>query len=170
MLTLSLLPCRSLTLLVSAAALLALAPDADARKVLRHSSLRSDAPAAERSLRVCPDLLEATRIAERNARSHTIHRCWRYVKRALVAANVVDRYPNGVSAKYAGAELTRNFGFRKLSCVKRPEDAPVGAVLVYGGRGHGHVEFRTEGGYVSDYKSPRHSNRPLIGVYVKPAS
>jgi hypothetical protein len=46
--------------------------------------------------------------------------------------------------------------------------APVGSVLVYGGRGAGHVEFRTKQGFVSDFSTPNPSKRPLIGVYVKP--
>ena len=45
---------------------------------------------------------------------------------------------------------------------------PVGSVLVYGGRGAGHVEIRTEGGFVSDFVSRTPSERPLVGVYVKP--
>ena len=119
------------------------------------------------SVEVSPELLKASHIAEANARPRSIKKCWRYVKRALVAANVVDSYPEGVSAKYAGRVLTQQHGFTKLNNVRTPEDAPIGAVLVYGGKGHGHVEFRTEDGYVSDFKSSKHSPRPLTGVYVK---
>lgn len=171
MLKRSLLPCRLLAPLFSLAIFLSLAPDAPARGSFRPSFSRSSATTSDKtdSIKVCPDLVKAARIAERNARSRSIRRCWRYVKRALVAADAVDSYPNGVSAKYAGSVLTRNYGFTKLDDVKRPEDAPVGAVLVYGGRGHGHVEFRTEHGYASDFKSSKHSPRPLIGVYVIPA-
>ena len=169
MLKLSLLPCRLLAPAISLGVLLSLTPDAQARKVLRHSSLSAGHAEKTQSIEICPDLVKAARIAENNALSHSIRRCWRYVKRALVAANAVDSYPNGVSAKYAGQELTRHYGFKKLDDVKRPEDAPVGAVLVYGGAGYGHVEFRTENGYVSDFKTTKHSKRPLIGVYVKPA-
>jgi hypothetical protein len=46
--------------------------------------------------------------------------------------------------------------------------APLGSVIVYGGKGAGHVEFRTKTGFVSDFSTPRPSKRPLIGVYVKP--
>ena len=46
---------------------------------------------------------------------------------------------------------------------------PVGSVLVYGGRGAGHVEIRTDDGFVSDFKSNKPSKRPLIGVYIKPS-
>jgi len=121
------------------------------------------------SVQVCPDLLKASHIAEANARPRSIKRCWRYVKRARVAANVVDSYPGGIAAENAGRELTRHFGFTKLP-ISNPADAPVGAILVYGGKGYGHVEFRTEDGYVSDFKASRPSRRPLTGVYVKPAS
>ena len=45
----------------------------------------------------------------------------------------------------------------------------IAAVLVYGGNGAGHVELRTQQGFVSDFVSPIPSRRPLIGVYVKRA-
>ena len=41
-------------------------------------------------------------------------------------------------------------------------------MLVYGGRGAGHIEFRTNTGFVSDFYNTNPSTRPLIGVYVKP--
>ncbi len=112
-------------------------------------------------------MLDAAKIAEDAARSYSIKRCWRYVKRALVEAEVVDRYPETAYAKSAGYELTQKFGFKKIP-VNCPYKAPVGAVLVYGGRGAGHVEIRTEHGFASDYASAKPSPRPLIGVYVKP--
>ncbi len=114
-----------------------------------------------------PKMIEAADIAKVRARSRSIKRCWRYVKRALVAADVVDRYPGTAYAKSAGRELSRNFGFQRIP-VDCPFDAPVGSILVYGGRGAGHVEIRTENGFVSDYASHKPSPRPLIGVYVKP--
>ncbi|WP_193212842.1 hypothetical protein [Luteolibacter marinus] len=131
------------------------------------ASRGDEKPGSEPAAEISPGLVKAARIAESNARSRPTHYCWRYVKRALLAAKVVDSYPDGVSAKYAGSVLTRDFGFVKLDEVKKPEDAPVGAVLVYGGAGHGHIEFRTEKGYVSDFKTANHSKRPLTGVYVK---
>jgi hypothetical protein len=63
--------------------------------------------------------------------------------------------------------LTRTFGFQKLR-VQDPYQAPLGSVLVYGGPGAGHVEFRTPQGFVSDFLSATPSTRPLIGIYVKP--
>ena len=49
-----------------------------------------------------------------------------------------------------------------------PFSAPVGSVLVYGtSRSVGHVEFRTKDGFVSDFRSPTPSRRPLLGVYAK---
>lgn len=109
---------------------------------------------------------EAARLAERSARSRPLNRCWRFVKRALQKAKVVDCYPKTALAKQAAVELPQNHGFKKID-VKNPHDAPVGAVLVYGGRGAGHVEFRTETGFVSDHASRKPSRRPLIGVFVK---
>ena len=46
-----------------------------------------------------------------------------------------------------------NYGFKKLP-VSNPYEAPVGSVLVYGAkRAAGHVEIRTETGFVSDFRS-----------------
>jgi hypothetical protein len=112
-------------------------------------------------------MFEAVRLAERSARSRSIHRCWRFVKRALQEAGVVECYPQTALAKQAAVELPERYGFKEID-VKDPHDAPVGAVLVYGGRGAGHVELRTETGFVSDHASLKPSPRPLIGVFVKP--
>lgn len=159
MLTSALLPCRFLALTTAIALSLVLSEQTQAR-FFRDS---------DKIVAICPDLLKASQIAEANARPRSIRSCWRYVKCALVAANVVDSYPEGIAAKNAGQELTRHFGFTKLA-ISNPEDAPVGSILVYGGKGYGHVEFRTEDGYVSDFKASHPSRRPLTGVYVKPAS
>lgn len=112
-------------------------------------------------------MVDAVRLAERSARSHSIHRCWRFVKRALQKAGVVDCYPQTALAKQAAVELPERYGFKEID-VADPFDAPVGAVLVYGGRGAGHVELRTENGFVSDHASMKPSPRPLIGVFIKP--
>ncbi len=111
-------------------------------------------------------LIRAAEIASARAFAHSRHSCWRYVKNALVAAGLVDSRPDTAYAKSAAHELTNEYGFRKIS-VKDPYKAPVGSVLVYGGRGAGHVEFRTKKGFVSDFTSAKPSKRPLIGVYVK---
>ena len=150
----TLLPCRFLPIAIALSLVL---PEQTQARFLRSSS---------ETVEVCPDLLKASQIAEANARPRSIKRCWRYVKRALVEANVVDSYPEGIAAKNAGSELTRHFGFTKLA-ISKPEDAPVGAILVYGGKGYGHVEFKTEDGYVSDFKASHPSRRPLTGVYIK---
>ncbi len=112
-------------------------------------------------------MIRAAQIAEDRARQHSIRSCWRYVKTALLEANVVQSYPKTAYAKQAGDELLRDHGFRKLP-IKDPFKAPVGSVLVYGGRGAGHVEIRTVAGFVSDFESPTPSKRPLLGVFVKP--
>lgn len=119
-----------------------------------------------RSLLNDPKMLQAARIAVSQARGHSTRKCWRYVKKALLKAEVVDSYPRTAYAKQAGNELERDFGFVKTG-IRTPEAAPIGSVLVYGGRGAGHVEIRTAEGYVSDFVSSKPSPRPLIGVYVK---
>jgi len=113
-------------------------------------------------------MVQAAMIAAGRARAHSTSRCWHAVKNALVDAHVVDSRPTSEYAKQAGAELSGKFGFR-LTSIKDPFCAPVGSVLVYGGRGAGHVEFRTANGFVSDFTSPTPSNRPLIGIFVKPS-
>ncbi len=112
-------------------------------------------------------MVDAVRVAERSARSRSIDRCWRYVKRALQKAGVIDCYPRTAFAKQAAVELPERYGFTEIE-VADPFDAPVGSVLVYGGRGAGHVELRTETGFVSDHASLKPSPRPLIGVFIKP--
>lgn len=112
-------------------------------------------------------MLHAAQIAAARAHKHSTSRCWHYVKDALMAANAVDTRPKTEYAKQAGSELQLSFGFTKLK-VTDPYLAPLGSVLVYGGRGAGHVEIRTAAGFVSDFTSVKPSSRPLLGVYVKP--
>lgn len=111
-------------------------------------------------------MIKAAQIAESNARKRSRRRCWRAVKNAMLEANVLDERPTTRYAKQAGEELERKFGFKKID-ITDPFDAPIGAVLVYGGRGAGHVEIRTADGFVSDHISTSPSRRPLIGVYVR---
>jgi hypothetical protein len=119
------------------------------------------------SFRYDKRMIRAAEIARQRAHSHSVRRCWSYVKSALLAADVVDSRPTTAYAKEAGAELLTKYGFKRIY-ITDPYKAPVGSVLVYGGRGAGHVEFRTESGFVSDFVSKTPSKRPLIGVYVKP--
>lgn len=117
-----------------------------------------------------PRLARAATIAEERAHAHSRSRCWRYVKEALLASGAVDSYPQSALARQAGDELVNRYGFKRLA-VRDPYQAPVGAVLVYGsGRAAGHVEIRTAHGFVSDFRTPTPSRRPLIGVYAKNSS
>lgn len=115
-----------------------------------------------------PRMIRAAEIAAQRAHPHSQRECWRSVKTALVEAQVVSSRPGSEYAKEAGYELIARYGFRQIN-VSNPFEAPVGAVLVYGGRGAGHVEIRTRWGFVSDFESPVPSTRPLIGVYLKPS-
>jgi hypothetical protein len=114
-------------------------------------------------------MIRAAQIAQERARKHSTSRCWRYVKQALLAAGAVDSYPKTAYAKQAAVELPQSYGFKKLKTLD-PAKAPVGAVLVYGGRDAGHVEIKTTTGYVSDFHAdkPYTHKRPLIGIFVKP--
>lgn len=117
--------------------------------------------------KIDPKLRRAATIAEERARAHSLSKCWSYVKEALVAAGVVKSRPQTTLAKQAGQELVNNYGFKRLP-VSDPYQAPVGAVLVYDAkRSAGHVEIRTEDGFVSDFRSKTPSRRPLLGVFTK---
>ena len=112
-------------------------------------------------------LMEAASIAEERAHAHSRSRCWHYVKEALLASGAIDSRPKTELARDAASELVSNYGFKKLP-VTDPFSAPIGSVLVYGtSRSVGHVEFRTKNGFVSDFRSPTPSRRPLLGVYAK---
>ena len=113
-------------------------------------------------------MIRAAKIAQDRAEKQKTWYCWRYVKNALLAAGVVDSRPTTAWAKQAGEELCSKFGFIKLN-ISDPKKAPIGAVVVYGGEDAGHVELRTEKGFVSDFVSPTPYPRPLDGVYVKPS-
>jgi hypothetical protein len=115
-----------------------------------------------------PRMIRAAEIAKQRAHPHMTWHCWAYVKDALLAANVVSTRPTSAWAREAGAELTRNYGFKRLS-TRNPYEAPVGAVIVYGGQDAGHVELRTETGFVSDFRSSEPYPRPVLGIYIKPA-
>jgi hypothetical protein len=119
-------------------------------------------------LRYDPRMIRAAQIARQRAHPRMTWHCWAYVKDALVAANVIQSRPTSAWAREAGQELTRNYGFRRLS-TRNPYDAPVGAVIVYGGQDAGHVELRTPTGFVSDFVSTEPYPRPVLGIYVKPA-
>jgi hypothetical protein len=112
-------------------------------------------------------LMQAATIAQERAHAHSRSMCWHYVKEALLASGVIDSRPKSEFAKDAAQDLVNNYGFKKLA-VKDPFAAPVGSVLVYGAnRAAGHVEIRTNDGFVSDFCSKTPSPRPLLGVYAK---
>ena len=128
---------------------------------LRHASASVDP-------RIDPTLVRAATIAQERSSARTKARCWRYVKQALYDAGAVGSYPTTNYACQAGEELSRKFGFSKLS-IRDPYAAPVGAVIVYGrGSGSaGHVELRTKDGFVSDYHSKNRCFYPVVGIYEK---
>jgi len=114
-----------------------------------------------------PKLSRAATIAQERAHAHSRSMCWHAVKEALLASGVIDSRPKSEYARDAAQDLVSNYGFKKLS-VRDPFAAPIGSVLVYGtSRSVGHVEIRTKDGFVSDFRSPTPSHRPLIGVYAK---
>ena len=124
-------------------------------------------PLATADKHIDPKLMRAASIAEERAHAHSRSLCWHYVKEALLASGVIDSRPKSELARDAANDLVTNYGFKKLS-MRDPFSAPIGSVLVYGtSRSVGHVEIRTKDGFVSDFRSPTPSRRPLIGVYAK---
>ena len=123
-------------------------------------------PPARYDSRIDPSLVRASRIADERAGSRSQMRCWHFVKAALVDAGAVHSCPTTAYADQAGAELVSRHGFVQLH-IRDPYDAPIGAVLVYGGHGAGHVELRTSHGFASDYRSSWRCRYQLIGVYAK---
>jgi hypothetical protein len=118
-------------------------------------------------LRYDPRMIRAAQIARERAHRHMTWHCWAYVKDALVAADVIQSRPTSAWAREAGHELTHSYGFKRLS-TRNPYEAPVGAVIVYGGHDAGHVELRTRTGFASDFVSNEPYPRPVLGIYVKP--
>jgi hypothetical protein len=124
-------------------------------------------PYAKVDRRIDSRLVQAATLAQERAHAHSRSRCWHYVKDALLASGVIDSRPKTELARDAARDLVNNYGFKKLS-ITDPFAAPVGSVLVYGtSRSVGHVELRTRDGFVSDFRSPTPSHRPLVGVYAK---
>jgi hypothetical protein len=114
-----------------------------------------------------PKLMRAATIAEERAHAHSRRQCWHAVKEALLASGAISSRPKTVYAKQAAQELVSNYGFHKLP-VTDPYQAPIGSVLVYNAnRAAGHVEIRTQNGFVSDFRSKTPSRRPLLGIFVK---
>lgn len=117
--------------------------------------------------KINPTLTRAATIAQDRANAHSRRMCWAYVKNALLASGAVSSRPTTPDAKDAAQELVTKYGFRKLP-VRDPYQAPVGSVLVYNAKGApGHVEIRTQDGFVSDFRSKTPSPRPLIGIFAK---
>lgn len=136
-------------------------------KIIRHYWLKPIVhPFAKIDPRLDPKLTQAASFAQERAHAESQAQCWHYVKHALVAAGVISSYPKTAYAAEAGDELMHTYGFKRLP-IRDPYKAPIGAVLVYGNRNHGHVEIRTRDGFVSDYHSKYHCSYPLLAVYGK---
>ena len=136
--------------------------------IVRHYHVSTSHPAASVDPRIDPRLRRAASIAQERANARTKARCWRYVKQALLAAGAVNSYPTTEYARDAGDELVRTYGFKRLP-IRDPYAAPLGAVIVYRNArgGAGHVELRSQNGFVSDYSSKNKCRYPLLAVYGK---
>ena len=136
-------------------------------KIIRHYWTKPIVrPFAKIDPRLDPKLARAATLAQERAHAESQAACWHYVKHALFSAGVIDSYPKTAYAAEAGDELMHSYGFKRLP-IHDPYAAPLGAVLVYGNKRHGHVEIRTQPGFVSDYHSKYRCFYPLIAVYGK---
>jgi hypothetical protein len=141
----------------------------DSPSAPHHQNAPPSAPrVSARNAEIDPVMLKAASIAEHRALPHGTFQCWHYVKEALVAAGGVNSFPQTEYAKDAGRDLVAHYGFVKLP-VRNAERAPVGAVLVYGGHGAGHVEMRTARGFTSDCICVRPAGLPFLGAYARVA-
>jgi hypothetical protein len=128
--------------------------------------------------------------------SKSTNRCFMYVQIALGKGKLAPDQElrqltpacgREVCAKNAGTALTsKKYGFVNL--LDMPQfrsqiieanghiNLPMGAIMVYGGSGNGHIEQRTPSGYASDYLSTHNrtgdkvafGGRVLTGVYIRP--
>ena len=100
--------------------------------------------------------------AIKHAHPKSQHLCLKYVKRALFTTKMIHTYPGVIAAKDFGPSLATE-GFQNLLETKpgtNLDTAPVGSVIIYrpvekqehnGKTIYGHIEIKTETGYVSDY-------------------
>ncbi|MFV8259411.1 hypothetical protein ACNQKP_16510 [Bdellovibrio bacteriovorus] len=140
------------------------------------------------------EVKDTIRYGMRNKRSRSTSYCYRYVKRALMGGDMIDRYPPGGHARDAVRDLKAqgminlmdNPKYRDM--IKSPADVPKGAVIVYhnGTKESGDVQIKTDwgdnGGFVSDFysnnsflsspKARRYAKQGkpyrMIGVMIKP--
>ncbi|QDK36993.1 hypothetical protein [Bdellovibrio sp. NC01] len=102
--------------------------------------------------------------------------CYKYVKNALLAGDMIDSYPPGGFARQGVSDLKAQGMVNLLdnpkykALIKKPEDAPKGAVLVYRtGSQPGHIEIKSGKGsdstYISDYESSNNIQKTVKGVY-----
>ncbi|MDG0817941.1 hypothetical protein [Bdellovibrio svalbardensis] len=120
---------------------------------------------------------KAIRAAKKSA-SRSKRLCYRYVKNALLAGDLIDSYPPGGKAKQGVSDLKAQGMVNLLdnpkyaSRIRTPADAPKGAVLVYStgeSKEAGHIEIKTGDGknatYVSDYQSAKNIQQTTKGIY-----
>jgi LysM repeat protein len=115
--------------------------------------------------------------AMKHAHKKSQHLCLRYVKTALKATKMISTYNAVVAAKDFGPTLAAE-GFRNLLETKPGTNlrtAPVGSVIIYrpvekqernGEPIYGHIEIKTDSGYVSDYftEHPTYSTNEVTMV------
>lgn len=108
------------------------------------------------------DMATAIAYAMKHKLPKSNHQCLRYVKRALFATKMIRTYPGIIAAKDFGPFLQQE-GFQNLLTTQpgtNLKSAPVGAVIVYrpveaqeykGKTIYGHIEIKTDTGFVSDF-------------------
>ncbi len=124
-----------------------------------------------------PQISKMLTYAHKKIKPRKVPHCYRAVKLALLNAGLIDRYPTGRKADDAIEALKnlKEFGFVNLmkqepKVFKTIQDAPHGAVLVYKGGPHGHVEIydRIHDTGVSDFvRTKVLKTRKLVGILIK---
>ncbi len=117
------------------------------------------------------------RFARSKLKPRKVPRCYRAVKLALLNAGLIDHYPAGKKADDAieGLKNLKDLGFINLmkadpKVFRKIADAPHGAILVYRGGKHGHIEIydRANKRGVSDFLRKKIlKRRRLVGIFVK---
>ena len=121
------------------------------------------------------DMIKAAK-KSKSAKSRKL--CYRYVKNAMLAGSIIDKYPPGGRAKDAVADLKAQ-GMTNLldnpkykDLIKTPADVPKGAIIVYStgeSKEAGHIEIKTDNGdkgtYISDYESKNSVQQSVKGLY-----
>ncbi|NUN06212.1 MAG: hypothetical protein HUU57_10670 [Bdellovibrio sp.] len=126
------------------------------------------------------DVKKMITYADRNKRSRSTGYCYRYVKRAMIAGEIVKKYPPGAYARNGLRDLKAQGMINMLEdprykdLIKSPADVPKGAIIVYhngdkaaAGDTQIKSDWASKGKYYSDFAS---SNSYLLSPKARQAA